>query len=74
MAERDDRSNKDVIRRLNEVEENLKNRIERVEDRIEVTTSALKKDTSDILAAIAGVTPPPPPEEATDLNSTWTIQ
>src|SRR5580704_8925129 len=63
MGDQEHRNSNDVIRRLNEVEENLADGLKELADyferRIDRVEDALKKDTADILAAIAGIVPPP---------------
>ena len=60
MGENDDRSNRDVIRRLNEVEKSIKDAIE---------------DSSEaIISAIQAIVPVPPPPEAVAAKLQYTIQ
>lgn len=59
MSERDKLvSTQDVIRRLNEIEDNLQKRIAAVEEDVQENSAAIAKAEQDILTAISGSNPP----------------
>jgi hypothetical protein len=64
LGERDERwSERDVVRKLNELEEaeksNTKNIIEAIKDSMQANARAMQASTDAIVAAIQGSEPPP---------------